>query len=239
VVIELSSVTKRYGAITALHDVSLRVAPGEFFALLGPNGAGKTTIIRILLDFTRPDSGSVRINGTLSHHHTARKGVGYLPENLRLPSYCSGRTFLMRQAGLCGMAGSQAKGAVDRLLDLVGMSDRARQASRSYSKGMLQRIGLAGALIGSPRLLILDEPTTGLDPLGIRDFRTIIERLRPDGVTVLLNSHHLSEVEKICSSAAIINRGTIVKCDRVEALVREGESLEDLFVRTVGAFTAH
>ncbi len=233
--IELRSVGKRYGAVRALHDVSFTVAEGEFFALLGPNGAGKTTIIRILLDFTRPTSGSAWVNGLPSTDARARGSIGYLPENMQLPPYLSGRSFLKRQAGLGGCSGKQCGIAIDRLIDLVGMSDKARQAAGTYSKGMLQRIGLAAALLGSPRILILDEPTTGLDPVGIREFRQVLERVKVDRVTVLLNSHILSEVEKLCSTAAILNKGSIVVKDSIAGLLRDGETLEDVFVRNVCA----
>lgn len=233
--IELRAVEKRYGAVTALRGLSLTIAEGEFFALLGPNGAGKTTVIRILLDYTRPTSGSAWINGIPSYDVRARSSVGYLPENMRLPPYLSGRSFLKRQASLGGCSGRTAEMTIDRLLELVGMRDAARQAAGDYSKGMLQRIGLAAALLGSPRLLILDEPTTGLDPAGIREFRQILERLRGGGVTVLLNSHILSEVEKVCTAAAILDRGVVVVRNSVSALVGEGETLEEVYMQYVGA----
>jgi ABC-2 type transport system ATP-binding protein len=232
--IDLQAVTKRYGAAVVLRDVSLTIAEGEFFALLGPNGAGKTTIIRILLDFTRPTSGAARICGIPSTEAAARARVGYLPENMRLPSYLSGLRYLRRQAALCGIEGKQRETAVEKMLELVGMTGKAGQPSGTYSKGMLQRIGLAGALLGSPRVLILDEPTTGLDPVGIREFRLILERVKIDRVTVLLNSHVLSEVEKLCTTAAILNNGGIVVKDSIANLVGDGATLEDVFVKYVG-----
>ena len=235
--ITFSGVVKRYGTATALNEVSFTVAPGEFFALLGPNGAGKTTIIRILLDFTRPDSGTVQVNGVPSTDPSARSVIGYLPENMRLPTYLSGYHFLKRQAALCGLDGKNADREVEKKIELVGMNEKARQSSGTYSKGMLQRIGLAGALLGSPKLLVLDEPTTGLDPVGIREFRQILERVKMDGVTVLLNSHILSEVEKLCSSAAILKQGTIVVRDTIANLTGDGKTLEDVFIGHVGVPT--
>ncbi|MBN1575560.1 MAG: ABC transporter ATP-binding protein [Chitinispirillaceae bacterium] len=232
--VELRAVDKRYGAVTALRNVSFTIEEGEFFALLGPNGAGKTTVIRILLDFTRPTAGSAWINGIPSTDARARSIIGYLPENMQLPPYQSGRSFLKRQAALGGLTGRGRERTIDRLIDLVGMREKARRRAGTYSKGMLQRIGLAAALLGSPRVLILDEPTTGLDPVGIREFRQILERIKLDRVTMLLNSHILSEVEKLCSAAAILDKGNIVVKDAVAALVREGETLEDAFVRNVG-----
>ena len=232
--IELQTVTKKYGSSVVLRQVSLTIGEGEFFALLGPNGAGNTTIFRILLDFTRPTSGTARINGILSTDPAARTHVGYLPENMQLPSYLTGVRYLKRQAALCGLEGKRSDAAVERLLELVGMKEKARQPSGTYSKGMLQRIGLAGALLGSPRVLILDEPTTGLDPVGIREFRQILDRVKIDRVTVLLNSHVLSEVEKLCTTAAILNNGSIVVKDSIANLVGDGATLEDVFVKYVG-----
>jgi ABC-2 type transport system ATP-binding protein len=136
---------------------------------------------------------------------------------------------------LGGLAGKTCESAVDRLTELVGMSGKAQQPAGTYSKGMLQRIGLAAALVGSPRVLILDEPTNGLDPIGIREIREILERVRLEKVTLLLNSHILSEVEKVCSTVAILDRGNVVVKRPITELVHEGETLEDVFVRNVRA----
>lgn len=233
--IELREVEKRYGAVAVLRKVTLTIAEGEFFALLGPNGAGKTTIIRILLDFTRASSGSAWVNGIGSTDVRARSIIGYMPENMLIPPYLSGKDFVRRQGMLGGMSGKACGSAVDRVIDLVGMSGKAGAASGTYSKGMLQRIGLAAALIGKPRVLILDEPTNGLDPIGIREFREVLERVKLDRVTLLLNSHILSEVEKLCSTAAILDKGSVLVKGPIADLVREGETLEDVFVRNVRA----
>lgn len=232
-VIKLQSVVKKYAFVTALDDVTLTVEEGEFFALLGPNGAGKTSIIRLLLNFTQPTAGTVTINGISCSNPASRAGVGYLPENLSIPPYLSGRSFLKRHAALLKMDKAQADRAIDRVVEITGMKERYNCRSIEYSKGMLQRIGLAAALLNSPKLLILDEPVNGLDPIGIREFRLILERLKVDKVTLLLNSHILSEVEKLCSTAAIMNKGRIMVRDSIENLVHDGESLEDVFVRVV------
>jgi ABC-2 type transport system ATP-binding protein len=232
--ITFTSVTKKYGSgALAVDDVSFAVGDGEFFALLGPNGAGKTTLVKILLDFVKPTRGSVSLGGISSTMPLSRQGVGYLAENLKIPLYLSGQTFLERQAELCGMAKNDAKNRIAGLLDTVGMNGKEKAAVRTYSKGMMQRIGLAGAMLCGPKVLVLDEPVSGLDPLGIRDVRRIMEGLRQKGVTVILNSHMLSEVEKICDTAAIINKGKIVLKDKISSIVREGETLEDVFVRTI------
>ncbi|HEX2957959.1 MAG TPA: ABC transporter ATP-binding protein [Chitinispirillaceae bacterium] len=232
--IELRDVTKKYGTITALQNVNLKVKEGEFFALLGPNGAGKTTILRILLDFTHPTSGSAFINGISCSNPDARCNVGYLPENLAIPGWICGYDYLMRHALLYGMNKDVAHNAIDRVIETVGMKGRERHAVGTYSKGMTQRIGLAAALIASPNIIILDEPGNGLDPIGTREFRIILENMKNRGVTLLLNSHILSEVEKISTSAAIVNNGRIVVQDTIANLVREGESLEDVFIRVAG-----
>ncbi len=232
-IISLKSIVKKFGKITALNNVSLDIEGGESFALLGPNGAGKTSIIRILLGFTKQDDGTASINGISCSDIEARRGIGYLPENLRIPPFLSGREFLKRNAELFQMTKGEADKAIDNVLEITGMKERANERSANYSKGMFQRIGLAASLLNTPKLLILDEPTNGLDPIGMREFRLILERLKVDKVTILLNSHILSEVERICSSAAIMNKGSIVVKDTIENLVKDGESLEDVFVRFV------
>jgi ABC-2 type transport system ATP-binding protein len=232
--ITFTSATKKYGSGTlAVDDVSFTVGEGEFFALLGPNGAGKTTLVKMLLDFVKPTRGGVAINGISSGTPRSRQGVGYLAENLKIPSYLSGQAYLKRQAELCGMANNEAKKRIAELLDTVGMSGKETAKVKTYSKGMLQRIGLAGAMLCGPKVLVLDEPVSGLDPLGIRDVRRIMEGLKHKGVTIILNSHLLSEVEKTCDTAAIINKGRIVLKDKISSIVREGETLEDVFVRAI------
>lgn len=235
--IQLNSVVKKYGSLTALDGVSLEIENGEFFALLGPNGAGKTTIIRILLDFTRQNGGSAYINGIPCSTPQAREGVGYLPEDFRVPRFLNGLEYLKRQAALYGIQGSRAEMIIDKVIETVGLKGRERDKLGGYSKGMLQRIGLAAALICSPKLLILDEPTNGLDPIGMREFRLILENLRNEKITMLLNSHILSEVEKICTSAAIMNKGRILAKDKISNLAKENETLEDVFMRIVGSST--
>jgi ABC-2 type transport system ATP-binding protein len=231
--ITLDSVTKKFNSITAVDNVSYSVAKGEFFALLGPNGAGKTTIVRMLMGFSKPTMGSLQIDGISTQHHHARNQVGYLAENHCIPPFLSGWEYLLRQASLMGLTGKEASAEIEALLERVDMFKEKKQKASTYSKGMSQRIGLAAALMGKPKLLILDEPASGLDPLGIRDFREILESLRIDGTTIVLNSHFLSEVEKICDSAAIMSKGTILVKDSIHKIVEKEETLEDVFVRLV------
>jgi len=229
--IELNAVTKKFGTVTAVDNMTCHIEKGEYFALLGPNGAGKTTVVRMLLDFIKPTSGSILIDGTPVSNSEARKRVGYLAEHHRIPSHLSGLEYLRRHASLKGLTGKDARMEVDRLLDVVSMKGREKEKSDAYSKGMKQRIGLGAALLGQPKLLILDEPVTGLDPIGIRDVRKILERLRDNGVTVFLNSHLLSEVEKTCQTLAIMNNGKILVKDSIRSILDGDETLEDVFIK--------
>ncbi len=231
--IKIDSATKKYGILTAVDSVSFEVRKGEYFALLGPNGAGKTTIVKMLLDFTSPTSGQVSIDGIPSVETAARAGIGYLAENHKIPPHLSGYAYLARCAEYIGLPKAEAKRQIGKIIDIVGMSGKERDLSKTYSKGMVQRIGLGSCLLGKPKVFILDEPTAGLDPIGIREIRMILENLRKDGVTILLSSHLLSEVEKICDTAAIIKKGKLLVKDAISSIVKEGENLEDVFVRYV------
>jgi ABC-2 type transport system ATP-binding protein len=231
--IVLNSVTKRFGDFTAADNISYTIDKGEYFALLGPNGAGKTTIVRMLLDFIKPTSGTITIDGMPVSNPESRRDVGYLAEQHKIPSYLSGFEYLMRHATLIGLSGNDAAREVDRVLEMVSMKGMEKKKSAVYSKGMQQRIGLGAAILGRPKLLILDEPITGLDPIGIRDERKIIENLRDKGVTVILNSHLLSEVEKTCETAAIMHKGRILVKDSIHSILKNKETLEDVFIRYI------
>jgi ABC-2 type transport system ATP-binding protein len=231
--IELHEVTKRYGSLTAVDRISFSVAKGEYFSLLGPNGAGKTTIVKMLLDFTRPTSGTLSVNGISSKDPACRTAVGYLAENPRIPPNLTGWQYLHRCAELLGMRRSEATEQSGKIVELIGMKGREHTKAGTYSRGMIQRFGLGAALTGNPKLLILDEPTSGLDPIGIREIRQLLESLKHQGMTILLNSHLLSEVEKICDTAAIINSGKLLLKDSISSIIKDGETLEDVFVRLV------
>ena len=231
--IKIDSATKKYGTLTAVDSVSFEVKKGEYFALLGPNGAGKTTIVKMLLDFTSPSSGHVSIDGIPSNETAARTGIGYLAENQKISPHLSGYAYLTRCAEYLGLSKAETKEQIGKIVNIVGMTGKERNMSKTYSKGMVQRIGLGACLLGKPKVLILDEPTAGLDPIGIREIRMILENLRKDGVTILLNSHLLSEVEKICDTAAIIKNGKLLVKDSISSIVKDGENLEDVFIRYV------
>lgn len=209
----------------ALSDVSFRVQQGEIFGLLGPNGAGKTTFIKILLGIIRKTSGYASMMGHPAGSQAGRKLVGYLPEHLRIAPHLNGYTALEYYGNLSQVPSAVIREKRDRLLELVGLADRAKDRCRKYSKGMLQRLGLAQALLHEPKLLILDEPTDGLDPQARAEMRQIIRRLKGDGVTIFLNSHLLQEVEMVCDRVAILDRGKL----RYSGLVSEiGEFVKQL-----------
>lgn len=226
-------VTKRFGHLAAVDDVSYGVGKGEAFALLGPNGAGKTTLVRLLLGFSRPTTGTITIADRPAGRSASRLRMGYLAEVHRIPPHLSGREYLMRHAAFCGLGGAAARTAVNDMLQRVGMDGQEKKRAAQYSKGMVQRIGLGAALMGDPELLVLDEPVSGLDPLGMRDVRVILEAFKKGGGTIILNSHLLSEVERLCDSVAIMNKGRIVARGGLGQIVREDETLEDVFVRHV------
>ena len=229
--ISFNSVIKKFGTFTAVDNITYRIEKGEYFALLGPNGAGKTTVVRMLLGFIKPTSGSITIDGIPVSNREVLNRVGYLAEHHIIPSYLSGLEYLRRHASLIGFAGKDALMEVDRLLEVVSMKGREKEKSTAYSKGMKQRIGLAAALLGQPKLLILDEPLTGLDSIGIQDVRKILESLRDDVITVFLNSHFLSEVERTCRTLAIMNNGKILVKDTIRSIIEADEKLEDVFIK--------
>jgi ABC-2 type transport system ATP-binding protein len=207
--LEARGLRKRYGHVVAVDGIDLTVHQGDIYGFLGPNGAGKTTAMRILLGLLRPEAGTARLFGRDPQRELpeALDGVGGFVETPHFYPYLSGRKNMELFAAFDGTAG---KGKIDELLDLVELSGRAGDRVGGYSQGMRQRLGLAASLLRHPKLLILDEPTNGLDPAGIRDMRGLIKRLAAEGMTVFLSSHLLAEVEELCSRVAIVNSGRIV-----------------------------
>ncbi len=233
--IELLDVSKRYGRRAALDSVSFAVPPGSALGLLGPNGAGKTTTLRLLLGFCRPDAGGLRLRGGDPALPASRAGVGWLPERLVLPPRARVTGFLRLQGELAGLSGAGLESEIERVLEKTGLADRADERLGGLSKGLSQRVGFAQALLGAPEVLLLDEPTTGLDPLGVRDARGWVQDVREQGCTVLVSSHLLSEVERSCDQLAILHQGRIAAQGRLEEVVEPSESLEDAFVRLVSS----
>jgi ABC-2 type transport system ATP-binding protein len=205
---DCSELSKRYGRTVALAGVDLEVEPGELVGLLGPNGAGKSTLVKIACGLVRPSGGTATVAGEPAGSPAARATIGYLAELFRFPEWLRAHELLSLHQRLAGSAGGEAERA--ELLELVGLDEAASTRVGAMSKGMQQRLGIAQALVGRPRLLMLDEPTSALDPVGRRIVRNLLVELKRRGVAVLLNSHLLSEVERVCDRVAILVGGEIV-----------------------------
>ncbi len=214
----VDGLTKRYRSRLALDGVTLRVGEGELVGLLGPNGAGKSTLVKTVCGLVHPTAGTVRVRGAPAGSRPARRALGYLAETFRYPPWATAGEVLRLHQRLAGSSGGDDEQR--HLLSLVGLGDATTVRVDAMSKGMQQRLGLAQALVGSPRLLLLDEPTSALDPVGRRLVRTVLERLRDEGVSVLLNSHLLSEVELVCDRVVILRRGAVVAEGRPAELER-------------------
>ena len=213
--------------VEILKGVGLTVRRGDVFGLLGPNGAGKTTTVKVTLGLMRPSSGSVELGvRDLSH-------VGYMPENPYFYDYLSGREFVTFCARLFGLDADARRERVEQLLTDVGLQEAAGVHLRKYSKGMLQRVGIAQALVNDPELVLLDEPMTGLDPVGRVEVKRIIEGLHESGKTVMFNSHILSDVHELCSRIAIMREGRVAWQGTVDEALAEAATLEEFFVQVV------
>jgi ABC-2 type transport system ATP-binding protein len=220
-IIDTRGLAKRYGDTDALVDLTLRVEPGEIFGFLGPNGAGKTTAVKLLLGLARATGGRGSVLGAPLGDRAARRDIGYLPELFRYQPWLTAREVLELHARLRAADGGPPWPAaiIDDGLAAVGLGDRADDRVDSFSKGMQQRLGLAVALLGEPRLVILDEPTSALDPVGRADVRSIVRRAGESGSTVFLNSHLLTEVERVCDRVAIVDHGRVLASGRIEDLL--------------------
>ena len=210
-VLEIKGLRKKLGKREIIKGIDLELKEGEILGFLGPNGAGKTTTIRMIVGLINPDSGEIKICGeSLKNKKKALKNVGAVVENPELYKYLSGRENLMQIARIRGVA----KEEVNELINLVGLEDRINEKVSKYSLGMKQRLGLAAALIGNPKLLILDEPTNGLDPSGIIDFREVVKKaVREKGISVFISSHILSEVQNLCHRVVFVNHGVVKAID--------------------------
>jgi ABC-2 type transport system ATP-binding protein len=218
--IETEQLRKVYGENVAVRSLTLEVLQGEAFGFLGPNGAGKTTALKILLGLAKPTSGNARIFGKPIGNPALRSHIGFLPEHFRFHEWLTGTEFLSFHGRLYGLSTTVLVQRIAELLDLVGLREFSGKLLRTYSKGMLQRIGLAQALLNQPKIVFLDEPTSGLDPAGRRLVRDIIKNLRDQGTTIFLNSHLLSEVEITCDRVAFIKNGEVLRVDSLKELNR-------------------
>ncbi|HVA23168.1 MAG TPA: ABC transporter ATP-binding protein [Chloroflexota bacterium] len=229
--IRTTGLRKAYGSKVALQELTLSVPRGEVFGFLGPNGAGKTTAVKLLTGLARPTAGSGWLLDRPLGDRETRRRLGYLPELFRFHEWLSAAELLELHGELCGMSRQERRKRIPEALELVGLADRAKDRVGTFSKGMQQRLGLAQALINRPELVILDEPTSALDPIGRRDVRVLIQRLKSEGVTVFLNSHLLSEIELVCDRVAIVDRGRVVQEGRLEELLTLSHELD---IRTNG-----
>ncbi len=205
--------------VVAVKDLTLRIEPGEVYGLLGPNGSGKSTTLKIILGLVSPTRGRTEIFGRDSRRVESREAVGFLPENPYFYKFLTGAETLRFFGRLCGMTGATLKNRINELLDLVGLNNARDRRLGTYSKGMLQRIGLAQALIYDPRLVVLDEPTAGVDPAGSREIRDLIMDMKRRGITVLLSSHLLAQAQEICDRIGILADGVLVREGRLQDLI--------------------
>lgn len=219
--VEVSGLRKRYRSIVALDGIDFTVGAGELFGLLGPNGAGKTTTVKILLGLTRPTAGSARVSGLAVRDPESRRRVGYLPEGHKIPGYLTARQAMAIFGRMSGMEKDDIRRRTDELLEKVRLKAWADIRVRKFSKGMTQRLGLACALIHSPNVLLLDEPTDGVDPVGRREIRDLLREEARNGTAVLLNSHLLSEIELTCDRVAVLRNGKVAAAGTIEELTRK------------------
>ena len=223
-VIETNNLTKRYGALTAVNKLNLKVQRGSIHGFLGPNGAGKTTTVKILVGLLTPDEGNVKVLGQELHGENgflqsfyeqadSRLGIGYMPELPKFPKHLKGWELLDIYGRMYGMTEQQRKEQIPKLVEMVGLKGRENDLIGKYSKGMQQRIGIAQTLLNNPDLVIMDEPSLGLDPVGMVEVRELVKNIAREGMTVFVSSHLLFEVEQICTNVTIINRGTALVSD--------------------------
>ena len=208
------------GRVLAVEGLEMEVKPGEVFGLLGPNGSGKSTAMKMILGLLRPTSGEAEVCGYRAGTMAARRQIGFLPENPYFPNFLSGAELIRYYGKLSGMGGASLERRIRELLDLVRLGGEAgHRRLRTYSKGMLQRAGLAGALVGDPEILMLDEPTAGVDPAGSREIRDLILELKQRGKTVLFSSHLLEQVEDVADRVIILHRGQKLREGRLDELL--------------------
>ena len=230
----IDGVSRAFGDVKAVDGLSLALAPGEIVGFLGTNGAGKTTTIKMITGLLRPDAGKVSVFGGDPSDPTVRARIGYMPEVATYYPYLNARELLSFYGGICGLDAKTVREHTDELLDAVGLAGAAKRPLKTYSKGMLQRAGIAQALLSDPELLVLDEPFTGLDPLARIHFRELLQDLKRRGKTVFFSSHELGETELLCDRVAIMKKGHCVYQGPVKDIAGDGATnLERLFLKTL------
>ena len=231
--VEVRGLVKKYRKSgRGISGMDLDIERGATFALLGPNGAGKTTFVKCLLGLLRPNAGTIAVFGEPAANPSSREGVGFVPETPRFADFLSAREVMRLHGGLIGLSGPALEDQIDMRLEAADLLDAPKRV-KQFSKGMVRRLALAQALLGSPRLLVMDEPTADLDPIGRRTVRNQMAALTQAGATIILNSHQLSEVERLCDHVAIMNRGKLLGQGPIDELVPEGTDLETVFVDMV------
>ncbi len=226
--LETQGLTKYYsgGKVKALEEFSLQVEKGKIFSLLGPNGAGKTTLIKLLLGIVFPTRGTAQILGKSIRNHEIHTDIGYLAENHHFPDFLSAKQILYYYGKMSGVPAADLKIRIPELLEIVKLSEWGNTKIKNFSKGMLQRLGIAQALINDPQILFLDEPTDGIDPVGRREVRDLLSSLRNEGKTIFLNSHLLSEVERVSDEIAILKNGRLLQKGRVQDFINIKEQYQ-------------
>lgn len=235
-IISIKNLSKKIGKSLLLKDINLSIQKGEVFGFLGPNGAGKTTTMKCILGIMRVTEWSVKIFGESIDEISVRKRIGFMPENTYLYKYLSGDEFLDFNAAFYDLTDRELRKRKDMVLERVGLTHARDKRLHTYSKGMLQRIGLAQAILHDPELIFLDEPMSGLDPIGRKMVKDLMIELKKDGKTLFFNTHILSDVEAICDTFAIISLGEIIANMRVDELT---EPLEDFFMKSIDASALH
>jgi ABC-2 type transport system ATP-binding protein len=224
--IDATDIVMNFGDVKALDRVSLRVNEGEIFGFLGPNGAGKSTFVKIILDLITPSQGVARIFGKPSKSFYSRKNVGFLPENIVPYKFLTVEEFIKFHAELSEIPGDRINKEINNCIDALGLGEKRKKKLGTLSKGLMQKVGIAQAVLGRPKLLFLDEPTSGLDPIAIRELRRLLLEMKNRGTTIFLNSHFLSEVERTCDRIAILNKGKVIKTGSQSDLSTQKKYLE-------------
>jgi ABC-2 type transport system ATP-binding protein len=231
-VIEAKNVSKSYGNNLALNNLSLNVSEGSVYALLGPNGSGKTTFVKSILGLVKHDKGDIRLNGIESSDVTCREGISYLPEKFSFFPYYTVLGVVKFYGIMKGLKGAELEEQAAHALQALQIEDLAKKKIKQCSKGQVQRAGIAAMLMGNSKLLILDEPFSGLDPIAIKELKDLLIELKNKGITLFVNSHILSEMEKLCDHAAILNKGEVIAQGELKTMLC-GMSLEDFFYEKV------
>jgi len=232
-IIQSKDISKSDGMEVSLKDINLNVQKGKVFSLLGPNGAGKTTLVKLMLNLMHSDSGTIEINGLNVNDKNSRMGVAFIPEKFSFFPFYTARGVLEFFGKMKGIEGAELTSQVNKALEELQIGDLANRKLSKMSKGQMQRVGLASILIGNNDLIVLDEPFSGLDPIGIRDLKDIIKKLKAQGKTMFINSHILLEMEQICDDIAILNKGQLLFAGSVASVLEKEKSLDDFFYATV------